>query len=183
MKNANGKKGLVGIIVWSSVSAFAVALIIVVNVLATTVLYGLFNLVFNGPRPMFKSGVQPYYVSEYDSKKEVYNAARDFNETLAGEGFVLLKNKNGALPIKTPESDAAVSENRRSACSVRTASTLLSEAAAAAATTAKAPSICTRAWKKRDSNTIPRLKSFTKARSSRAKSANRRARISTTATP
>lgn len=110
MKNANGKKGLVGIIVWSSVSAFAVALIIVVNILATTVLYGLFNLVFNGPRPMFKSGVQPYYVSEYDSKKEVYNAARNFNETLAGEGFVLLKNKNGALPIKTPESDAAVSE-------------------------------------------------------------------------
>ena len=40
-----------------------------------------------------------YYESEYGSKDEVLAAARDLNEEICEEGFVLLKNENQALPL------------------------------------------------------------------------------------
>ncbi len=100
------KRKKTGLIIWVSVSAFLVALLIVVNVLTTTVFYSFVNLVLNGPRPIFAEGVEEYYTTEYEDKDEVYAAARNFNVKLAEEGMVLLKNRKSALPIKTPVSDS-----------------------------------------------------------------------------
>ena len=105
MKIETLKKGL---IIWGAVAAALVAIVVVVNVLATTAFYSVFTVVLGGPRPRFQSGIDPYWLTKYESKKEVYAAARDFNVGLAEEGMVLLKNEHNALPIKTPVSDDKV---------------------------------------------------------------------------
>ena len=96
-KKKNPKKG---IIVWGSVSAFIAILLVVVNILATGWLYSIISLVVPGSvRPIFADGTVSYYLSDYTSKAEVYQAAKDFNVRLAEEGTVLLKNSNAALPL------------------------------------------------------------------------------------
>ena len=47
-----------------------------------------------------------FYFSDYATKAEVYQAARDMNRRIVEEGIVLLKNNNNALPMST--SDGAV---------------------------------------------------------------------------
>lgn len=42
-----------------------------------------------------------YYTREFTDKAELLAAAQDVTEEIAGEGFVLLKNENGALPLNT----------------------------------------------------------------------------------
>ena len=53
-----------------------------------------------------------YYSAEngINGKSDAYAAAKALNETVCEEGFVLLKNEGGALPIETPESSAQISE-------------------------------------------------------------------------
>lgn len=91
--------------VWAIVSAVLIVLLCVVTVLSTCVydFYELLNMVMpgGGPRAIYADGFEPNYVADYDSKAEVYEAARGVNREICEEGFVLLKNKNGALPIKT----------------------------------------------------------------------------------
>ncbi len=66
----------------------------------------IFNLVMpgGGPRAVYAEGYEAIYETEYSSKSQVYEAAKQFNIKLSGEGFVLLKNNNQTLPIPTPES-------------------------------------------------------------------------------
>ena len=52
------------------------------------------------------SGETSKYYSDYDSMEDAKTAAEKLTEEIASEGDVLLKNKNGALPLK---SDAKVS--------------------------------------------------------------------------
>lgn len=93
--------------VWFCVSIALVALFLVITILASSVklIYELFNMVLpgGGPRPQYADGVESIYLSDYDSKKEVYAAARDMNQTICEEGFVLLKNEQKgsakALPL------------------------------------------------------------------------------------
>ncbi len=72
---------------------------------------GLLDMVLpgGGPRAIYKDGVEANYKSKYNSKKEVYEAARNMNQEICENGMVLLKNKNNALPIFTPNSDKTVS--------------------------------------------------------------------------
>ena len=44
------------------------------------------------------------------SKQDALSAANKLNETICEEGFVLLKNEDQALPIKTPVSDSSLSQ-------------------------------------------------------------------------
>ena len=44
------------------------------------------------------------YELDSSSRQDSLNKANKFNETIAEEGFVLLQNKNNALPISTSES-------------------------------------------------------------------------------
>ena len=56
-----------------------------------------------------------YYSAEngISGKEDAYAAAKALNETICEEGFVLLKNEGGALPILTPESSTQISEQPR----------------------------------------------------------------------
>ncbi len=99
---------------WVIVTALVLVLCIVVTALALTVkdFYELLNTVMpgGGPRAVYAEGIESFYPSDYTSKAEVYEAARDMNQRICEEGMVLLKNQGGALPIRTPESDGSVAE-------------------------------------------------------------------------
>ena len=46
-----------------------------------------------------------YYTSGYDTRKKLLAAAEALTEEIAGEGFVLLKNKSNTLPIATSKTN------------------------------------------------------------------------------
>lgn len=99
------RKGKISLIVWSAVSAFLAILLVVVNVITHLAdFYPAICIVLGGERPVFASGIDKIYEADYDSKKDVLQAANELNERVVEEGIILLKNENGALPIATPES-------------------------------------------------------------------------------
>lgn len=59
-----------------------------------------------------KAGVldasQDYYVSDYDSYLDAVKANSELNVEIAGEGFVLMKNKSNALPLGENEKNVTV---------------------------------------------------------------------------
>ena len=64
-------------------------------------LYNTVNSVLGGER-LFRTGDPSQYmryVSDYETKEDTLAAANDFNETVCEEGFTLLKNEKGALPL------------------------------------------------------------------------------------
>lgn len=97
-----GKK--TGVIVWGSVTAFVVVLLIVITVLTMGSFYDIICIAIGGERADYRLRDDAPYTADYDSKKDVLEAANELNEEVCGEGFVLLKNENDALPIRTPES-------------------------------------------------------------------------------
>lgn len=90
--------------VWVGVGGALLVLLMIVTILANTVLYPVAVSVFGGPRARFAEGSSALFESQYTSKAEVLEAANKYNETICEEGFILLKNKDNALPIFTPES-------------------------------------------------------------------------------
>lgn len=90
--------------VWAGVGAALIILLLVVTILANTVLYPVVISVFGGPRAKFASDSAALFETEYENKAQVLEAANKYNETICEEGFVLLKNKDNALPVYTPES-------------------------------------------------------------------------------
>jgi len=108
MKNKNGKRKPIGIIV----AALLAVVLIVVNVLASTTFYSLLNTVMpgGGERAVFADASEARFVSDYDSKKEALQGANDLNLRLCEEGMVLLKNENRALPLLTPVSSGDVKD-------------------------------------------------------------------------
>lgn len=87
--------------VWAIVSIVLAVLLIVVTVLSCAVFYDLFETVLGGRRPVLASGITPLYTASEgcESKAAVFDAANDLNEKVCEEGFVLLKNKDDALPL------------------------------------------------------------------------------------
>lgn len=89
--------------VWFFVTIGLIVFFTVVTIVssAVNVVYNVFNMVMpgGGIRAKYAEGIEPIYVSEYDSKKDVYDAARDMNRTICEEGMVLLKNEGSALPL------------------------------------------------------------------------------------
>lgn len=108
--NHNSKAGL---LVWASVSGTVIILLLVASILLNTVFYDLVCTVLGGRRAVYADNMQALYTADYNSKQEVLNAANSLTERVCEEGFVLLKNKSNALPIKTPESDNSVRDNPR----------------------------------------------------------------------
>lgn len=90
--------------VWAIVSLVLVVLFAVITVLTSTVFSSVISNVLGGRRAVYADGVEPIYVSDYPTKAATLEAANKLNEDITGEGFVLLKNENNALPIKTSES-------------------------------------------------------------------------------
>ena len=51
---------------------------------------------------------QDMYVSDYDSYMDTIKASSELNIEIAGEGFVLMKNQNNALPLASGEKNVTV---------------------------------------------------------------------------
>lgn len=96
---AKSTKKSIAFRVWIIVSAVLLALTITVNVLAKGMLYDLLCLTLGSPIPVYKEGVVSMYIPDTMSKTDAYNNAAETNIEVCKEGFVLLKNKNGALPV------------------------------------------------------------------------------------
>ena len=99
--------------VWVIVTAILLVVCTLVTTLALTIkdFYELLNTVMpgGGPRAVYAEGVESFYLGDYTTKADAYAAARDMNQLICEEGMVLLKNKDGALPLYTPVSDKSVS--------------------------------------------------------------------------
>ncbi|MBR5751855.1 MAG: glycoside hydrolase family 3 C-terminal domain-containing protein, partial [Clostridia bacterium] len=85
---------------WIIVTSIVLVLAIVVNCLALTMLKDMANLVFGSPRPIYEDETSSLYVPVSTSKKDAFDQAADINIKVCEEGFVLLKNEGGALPVK-----------------------------------------------------------------------------------
>ncbi|MDR2201714.1 MAG: glycoside hydrolase family 3 C-terminal domain-containing protein [Clostridiales bacterium] len=101
--------------VWIIVATAIIALLTAVSILATTTFFDLLNIVMpgGGRRAVYAADTVATYKSDYAGKEQTLAAANDFNIELCREGFVLLKNERGALPLKTPVSDGGVSAKPR----------------------------------------------------------------------
>ena len=89
---------------WLIASSVLLALLLValVIVIAVRPLYNGICKVAGGERRVLVSGDPGLYMRyepDYASKEEAYVAASAFNERICEEGFVLLENKNDALPL------------------------------------------------------------------------------------
>ena len=92
-------------------SVATIALLATATALSTTVFYDILNIVMpgGGARPVFGSENNNLYKSDFATKEEAYENGKKTNIEICEEGMTLLKNKDSALPIKTPESDTTVS--------------------------------------------------------------------------
>ena len=95
-----------GSLIWFIVTVVLIALLVTVTVLFTGTLRSIVGTVLGGPGPIMREGVEQIYKSDYNSKAESKEAGDKLNEEIAGEGFILLMNDGGGLPIRTPESVA-----------------------------------------------------------------------------
>ena len=94
--------------IWISVSAVLLAVLIVTTVLATTMFRSILDTVLGGPGVIMADGVEPIYTSDYASKEASKAAGDALNAEIAKEGFTLLLNENGALPLAQEERKVSV---------------------------------------------------------------------------
>ena len=105
-----------GVKVWLFVSIPLILLFAIIFIISSVVpvIYNVFNMVMpgGGPRAVYAEGIESIYLTEYENKADVYEAARDMNRRIVEEGMVLLKNDNNALPLYTQKTagDNAASE-------------------------------------------------------------------------
>ncbi len=99
--------------VWYKISVPIVSFLLIISLIVTqnVFLKGTIDAVLGGKRAVISGDntSAAYYVSDYESKKDTLQAARELTREIEAEGTVLLKNE-AALPIKTPVSDSTVSK-------------------------------------------------------------------------
>lgn len=93
--------------IWAIVCIVAIVLILVVTILTSTVFYEVLCFALGGESQRGR-GDERYFDIEATSKEDAYNRGNALNEQIATEGFVLLKNKNDALPLKETEKKVSV---------------------------------------------------------------------------
>ncbi|MDR2751542.1 MAG: glycoside hydrolase family 3 C-terminal domain-containing protein, partial [Clostridiales bacterium] len=84
---------------WLITTICVMAFLIVFTILANTILYPAAIQFLGNPRPILVGGIEGTYYKSFDSKDEARANAEAVNEAICEEGFVLLKNQNGALPL------------------------------------------------------------------------------------
>jgi beta-glucosidase len=72
------------------------------------VFLGVFILGTKSVKAGFVEDKPAVYQTDFESVEEEAAAARELNEQIAGEGFVLLKNENDALPLNPQEKNVSV---------------------------------------------------------------------------
>ncbi len=95
-KKAFGSKA---VRLWAIIGGALLLVFTLVSVLSTTVFYELLKSTIGGNRAVRGDG-ETAYKADYATKAEAYAAANELNEKVNEEGIVLLKNENGALPLK-----------------------------------------------------------------------------------
>lgn len=93
--------------VWAIVAAVLAVVMIVVTVLSATVYYEVICMAIGGERT-FGRGEGRYFEVTATSKEDAYRRGNALNEELCEEGFVLLKNKDSALPLLPQENKISV---------------------------------------------------------------------------
>ncbi len=99
----NGKKKA-----WVIVTAIVLILMITVTTLGATTFRSILDTVLGGKTPIMAPGSEAIYKSDYTSKQEAKAAGDAINLEIAKEGFVLLANNNGALPLASQERKVSV---------------------------------------------------------------------------
>lgn len=89
-----------------SITLLSLTAVVFTATLVTTqnkFLYNTINSVMGGSRRYVKEGdasKAQRFTADYQNKKDVLKAANELNEKIVEEGIIMLKNENGALPIK-----------------------------------------------------------------------------------
>ena len=96
---------------WTILTAVLLVLIVVVDVLAFQVFYEPIVMALGGRRPVYEDGVEAYYVAETESKAEALENAQEVSVEACEEGFVLLRNEDGALPLAGDEKISVFGKN------------------------------------------------------------------------
>lgn len=96
--------------VWSIVAIVMTVLMIVVSALCSTIFNDTISMVFGAQRTVGR-GKGSYYDTVAKNKDEAYERGNRINEKICEEGFVLLKNKNGALPLADNSSISVFGKN------------------------------------------------------------------------
>lgn len=96
--------------IWLITAASVLILALTVSLILTQnlFLYNMFNTAFGGPERVLKAGDPSqyrYFTPDEDctDKETTLAKANELNEKICAEGIVLLKNEDGALPLKTEE--------------------------------------------------------------------------------
>ena len=84
--------------IWAIVTMVLVVLMVVVTALTSTVLYDIACIAL-GARRTVGRGKGSYYELTAANKQEAYENGNALTERICEEGFVLLKNEGGALPL------------------------------------------------------------------------------------
>lgn len=88
--------------IWLIVSACIVAFFLLVNIVASTMFYDLIGVFLGRERPILAEGNENavIYEKDYQTKAEAAAAGNELNIKMMEEAMTLLKNENGALPLK-----------------------------------------------------------------------------------
>ena len=88
--------------IWLIVSACVVAFFLLVNIVASTMFYDLIGVFLGRERPILAEGNENavIYEKDYQTKSEAAAAGNELNIKMMEEAMTLLKNENGALPLK-----------------------------------------------------------------------------------
>lgn len=99
--------------IWFIVTCVIVVIALLVNILATTVFSTLIDSVFGGQRAILDTdnATASVYEKTTKSKADAKAAADALNEEICEEGFVLLKNRNDALPISKSDKISVFGKN------------------------------------------------------------------------
>ncbi len=88
------------VIGWGIGTLSFIVLVIVVNVVLTTVLADLVNGVLGGERAIIDPEVRyRYFTPDFATKEEALENGNQVTQKICEEGMVLLKNENNALPL------------------------------------------------------------------------------------
>ncbi len=86
--------------IWFSVTCALVALMVVIGTVAGTALYDVIKSVLGREIAVYEEGLEARFVAQTNSKDDAFKNANKVNEEICEEGYVLLKNEGGALPLE-----------------------------------------------------------------------------------
>ncbi|MCD7750123.1 MAG: glycoside hydrolase family 3 C-terminal domain-containing protein [Oscillospiraceae bacterium] len=104
-------KGKRSTVILTVVMALVLVLAIVVNIVLTGPLYTVMNMYFGKGDIIISDETDAnstYYTSQYSSAEEMLEASQTLATEIEGEGIVLLKNDNDALPLSSEETSVSL---------------------------------------------------------------------------